>query len=134
VRLTRPTGAPPPDVAPVHEVRIAGAICPTLNALMRGKLRARMALEAGWRAVVAHAATAAGVPRATGKRRVTIRIILGARRRGADPDAFFKASGDALKAAGMLVDDSRKWVEWAPTEYEPGAQDGTVYVIEEVES
>lgn len=101
---------------------------PTLNQLMRGKLRSRMRLSKTWRCVVAaywHG------PKATAKRRVRITIVLGYRQRGADPDAFFKATGDALKHCGALVDDSKEWVEWLPVRYEHGREVKTIIELED---
>lgn len=102
---------------------------PTLNQLMRGKLRNRMSLSGWWRAIVAaywHG------PIAAGKRRVTITIILGPRQRGADPDAYFKAVGDALVRCGALADDCKEYVEWAPVVYERGKERGCVIELEEI--
>lgn len=54
------------------------------------------------------------LPKAHGKRRVTLTITLGKGQRGCDPDAYWKSLLDALVHAGQLVDDSPKWVELAP--------------------
>jgi hypothetical protein len=66
------------------------------------------------------------IPKATQKRRVEIIIELGKGQRGADPDAYFKTVGDALVAAGLLVDDSHKWVEWSPVQYVRGKKKTTI--------
>lgn len=57
------------------------------------------------------------VPKATTKRRVDFTIILGKGQKSRDPDAYQKSLGDALVNAGMLVDDSAKWIEWGNVEY-----------------
>jgi Holliday junction resolvase RusA-like endonuclease len=95
---------------------------------MRGKIRERIRLSKTWRLIVAHAWSGT---KATGKRRVTITIILGPRQRGADPDAYFKAVGDALVDCGALVDDSRKWVEWMPVRYDRGKNTGCMIELED---
>jgi hypothetical protein len=82
--------------------------------------------------IAAHAALAC-VPRATGKRLVTLRIILGKGQRGADPDAFFKALLDAMVHAGLLVDDNRQGVVLAPVEYERAAKKATVITLVDIE-
>jgi hypothetical protein len=87
-----------------------------------------MRLTRTWRCVVA--ALWDG-PRATVRRRVTIVIVLGPRQRGADPDAYFKATGDALKDCGALVGDSKEWVEWLPVRYERGESAGTIIELED---
>lgn len=102
---------------------------PTLNQLMRGKLQSRMRLSKTWRSVVA--ALWDGT-KATSKRRVWITIILGPRQRGADPDAYFKATGDALVACGALVDDSKEWVEWLPVQYGRGKSPRTIIELDDL--
>lgn len=56
-------------------------------------------------------------PPARGKRRVRLHILLAKGQRAADPDAYFKSLGDALVAAGMLVNDNRQHVEWLPVTF-----------------
>lgn len=58
-----------------------------------------------------------GLPKAEGKRRVTLHIIRKPRQAGADPDAYWKSLLDALKRAGLLVDDNRQHVELMPVTY-----------------
>lgn len=106
---------------------------PTLNSLMRGKRRDRIRLSKEFRRAVGLAALADQIPRATGKRRVTITVILGPRQRGADPDAFFKSTGDALKHAGLLMDDDRHGVEWAPVQYERGEHPACRITLEDID-
>src|SRR6266536_815947 len=45
------------------------------------------------------------VPRATGRRRVSVEVVLAPRMRQPDADAFDKLLLDSLVAAGLLVDD-----------------------------
>lgn len=70
------------------------------------------------------------IPRAKGKRRITLTIILGKRQRGCDPDAYWKLLLDAMKYAGLIVDDSPKWVELAPVQYERGERGTRVEIVE----
>ena len=65
-------------------------------------------------------AYAQGQPKATGKRRVELTIILKPAQRAADPDAYFKSLADGLVHAGMLTDDNRQGVELTPVTYERG--------------
>ena len=43
----------------------------------------------------------AGIPRATGRRRVSLHIVLAPRQRAGDPDAFWKSTLDALVAEAI---------------------------------
>lgn len=77
------------------------------------------------------AAFALGVPMATRRRRLTLTIR---QERGRFPDdtAPWKSLLDACVKAGLLVDDSREWLElsWPPT-FERGAK-GTVILLEDL--
>jgi hypothetical protein len=66
------------------------------------------------------------IPKATTKRRVELIIELGKGQRACDPDAYYKSLGDALVAAGLLVNDSHKWVEWMPVKFERGKKKTTI--------
>src|SRR5262249_43659142 len=48
------------------------------------------------------------VPKATGRRRVSVEIVLAPRQRQPDRDAFDKLLLDALVGAGLLLDDSER--------------------------
>jgi hypothetical protein len=63
------------------------------------------------RQIVGLYARTAGIPPATGKRRVSLMLTLGPRQRGGDPDAYWKSILDALVHDGLLLDDSRQRVE-----------------------
>ena len=71
-------------------------------------------------------------PKAEGKRRVTVTITLGPRQHGADPDAYFKGLGDSLQYAGMLRNDNKESVEWAPVEYVRGERMATTIKLEDI--
>lgn len=75
-----------------------------------------------------------GKPKATGKRRVSLKIILKPGARGGDPDCWAKSVGDSLVHAGMLTDDNRQGVEWSPVTYERGTHFrwGTVISLEDI--
>jgi hypothetical protein len=74
-----------------------------------------------------------GVPKARGKRRVHLEIVLGPGQRGADPDAFWKSSLDALVRAGLLVDDRKECVELAPVTFSRGERKATVITLTDLE-
>ncbi len=75
-------------------------------------------------------AYAQGKPKATGKRQVELTIILKPRQRAADPDAQWKSTLDALKHAGMIVDDNRQGVELLPVRYKRGTEASWGTIIE----
>lgn len=76
---------------------------------------------------------AAGVPRATGKRRLTLTLTY---RRGqihCDPFAPFKSLNDALTKIGAWKDDNREWSSTNPLRYgEPGLRRETLIYLEDV--
>ena len=51
------------------------------------------------------AAYASNIPKAEGKRRVSLHIILNKGQRGGDTDSYFKSLGDALVSSGLLTDE-----------------------------
>jgi Holliday junction resolvase RusA-like endonuclease len=75
--------------------------------------------------------SAGKVPAAQGKRRVTLRIVIGPRQRGGDTDAYWKSTLDALVANHLLMDDNRTWVELMPVQFERGAK-GTWILLEDI--
>lgn len=114
----------------IHEFRLAGHPA-TLNQLLR-TVRRRISLKKRDRDWIYLAAHNSGIPRATGKRRVALTIILERGQRAADPDAYHKSVGDALKQAGLIVNDSYLWIEWAPTTYQRGDKAQTLIRLEDL--
>lgn len=100
--------------------------------LMRGTIKQRIRLERSWKNIVAVFAALDSIPRAEGKRRVRLVVTPGRGCRGADPDAYFKATGDALVACGLLKGDSKEWVEWSPVEYRKAEDSGTMIMLEDL--
>lgn len=68
----------------------------------------------------------ADIPKAAGKRRVSLEIVLGKGQRACDPDAYWKSLLDALVHAGQLVNDSPKWVELAPVKFSRSIAGATI--------
>jgi hypothetical protein len=86
----------------------------TINQLMhsvRGKIR----LKKADREMIAGYVMAKRIPRAEGKRRLSLHIVLGKGQRGAD--AYHKSLLDACKHAGLILDDSSRYVELAPVTF-----------------
>jgi hypothetical protein len=79
------------------------------------------------------AAYASEIPKAKGKRRVSLHIILDKGQRAADPDSQFKSLCDALVHAKMLVNDNRQHVELAPVTFSRDPKGwGTVIRLEDL--
>jgi Holliday junction resolvase RusA-like endonuclease len=102
-----------------------------LNKLMKGHWSNGHQLKKVDRAMVA--AYASGIPKAKGRRRVSLHIILNKGQRAPDPDAFFKSLCDALVHAGALVDDNCQYVELAPVTFSRDPQAwGSVIRLEDL--
>jgi hypothetical protein len=124
--------APPGDTGP-WEVTIPDWHPLSLNQMIgfnKFVVTRRKHKDAG---LVGAACLLAGVPRATGKRRVTLTITLGPRQKGRDPDAWHKSTCDSLTSCGALVDDSREWVELPPVQYERGERRSTRITLEDID-
>ena len=76
------------------------------------------------------------VPPATGKRRVSLRIILKPRGQSGDYDGPWKVLLDGLVKCGALIDDSPEHVQLGNIEYERGTAEnwGTWIILEDIES
>lgn len=131
-RRPAPGEAPAPAAPGRWVVTMPGYLPVPLNALVGRSWRAVHRLKERDRARVAAEVALAGVPAAAGRRRLTVRLVLGPRMRGVDPDAPFKVLLDSLVWCGALRDDSRAWLDLAPAEYERGPRRATVLTLEDV--
>jgi Holliday junction resolvase RusA-like endonuclease len=113
-----------------HTLIIPNFLPARLNTLL-GHWGTRSKRKRADRDTIALAALLAGIPRATGPRRVSLVVTLGPRRR-ADPDCFFKSVCDALTACQLIVDDSSKWLELGPVRIERGKEKSTTIILEDV--
>jgi hypothetical protein len=124
---------PAEAVAPPAAYRLEiPATPPSLNRLMRGRIRDRIRLGKSWRFAVHLAFHLSGIPRATGRRRVTLSVTWGPGERSIDPDNLNKCLGDSLKTAGAIRGDSYRWVTWGEAVYRRGPTARTVVVLEDV--
>ncbi len=73
-------------------------------------------------------------PKAQGKRRVSLRLLMAKGKRCPDRDAYWKSLLDGLVHAGMLVDDNPKHCELGGVEFERSnnASFGTMITLEDV--
>ena len=113
-------------------VTMLGYHPPTINMLIGRGWRTIHSIKRRDRKRIGDEMALAGIPRATGKRRVTLEIILAPRQRSPDPDAFWKVLLDSLVSCGALKDDNRQWVELAPVEIGRGKRRATVLTLEDV--
>jgi Holliday junction resolvase RusA-like endonuclease len=91
----------------------------------------RARLKKADRDLVAWYAREQEIPKATGKRRVSLEIVLGPRGRKSDPDAYWKSVLDALVSCQALLDDSAKWVELGQVTFSRGPR-GSAITLEDL--
>lgn len=101
-----------------------------LNQIMRGKLRDRIRFGKRDKRMVW--AYFNGQPKATGKRKVSMHIVLTGREKPYDPDNAWKSVLDALKACGQLVDDSHRHCELGAITYDRALKGSTTITLEDV--
>lgn len=70
--------------------------------------------------------------KASKKRRVDCHYVLAKGMKARDPDSYWKSVFDALVHAGMLVDDSPKWVELGNVEYSRGIVKKTIIALTDI--
>ena len=97
------------------------------------KVGTRIRKKKGDRDLVAHYAQQSGIPKATGKRRISLIVTLAKGGRAVDPDNAWKGLLDGCKQAGLLVNDSHKWVELGEYTIRRGERRSTLVILEDVE-
>jgi hypothetical protein len=122
----------PERVQPRWEVRLPIYLT-SLNKLMRMHWSRRAGVLKDEAMVILWFCDLAGVPRATGKRRVSQRITLVGRNKACDPDNMNKSMLDGLVKAGRLIDDSARWAELGSVSFYRGREIETHLLIEDIE-
>ena len=102
-----------------------------LNKLL-GSWRRAGRLKKADREMIGTYARLAGVPRATGKRRVSLMLTLAKGQRACDPDSPWKSVLDSLVACGLLLDDRRQTVEIGAIEFVRGPQSATRIILDDL--
>jgi len=92
----------------------------------------RKRLKDGDAEFVATYARQADTAPATGKRRVSLEIVLVGRQQETDPWAYLKSLLDALVKCKLLVDDSSEYVEWGGTTYTRGSEPSTTIILKDI--
>jgi hypothetical protein len=116
---------------PTHVLTIPDFTPASLNALTRGKLRDRMRLSRGDRDLVAFYARQAGIPAASGPRRVSVLVTM-TRGRLVDPDNVLKSALDSLVACGLLLDDDAARCELGSVRVTRGERRETTFTLEDL--
>jgi hypothetical protein len=105
---------------------------PTLNAIMRGHLRTRMKKSRECHDLFGHYFKESGIPKATCKRRVMLKLTLGPRRNTFDVDAPWKGTLDALTACGAILGDRPDQCEITPLQQVRGEQSACEILLEDM--
>ena len=87
-----------------------------LNELMRS-VKDKIRLKKRDREMIWGSALEQKIPKATGKRRVSLHVTLGKGMREFDYDAPWKSLLDAMKHAGLLVDDPSRYAVTGPVTF-----------------
>jgi len=116
----------------VHEIVIPQWHPARLNAIVDRGWHRGAKLKKRDREIVA--GYTAGIPRPSGRRKVSLRIVLAKGQRAPDVDAYWKSTLDSLVRAGVLVDDNRNGCQTGDVEFlrSPDATHGTTIIVEDV--
>jgi hypothetical protein len=121
IRAPGPLAAEPTRAGRLYAITVQGWRPALDNELTRKHWRVKDGLKRRDVAIVAWACRTQGVPTATNRRRVAVRITNRYTSRYPDPLAPFKSLLDALVRCGALVDDSGRWCEVVtPAQYRRG--------------
>lgn len=101
-----------------------------LNLLLRSHWAKRARLKRLDRETVAVYALALGVPKATGRRRVSVSVECC--KSPPDADNVLKSLLDALTHCGLVIDDSPAWCELGTVAVARGPRDRTVVTLEDL--
>lgn len=100
----------------IHVMTIHGWVPARINQILR---RGGSKLKKRNRQRIAAEQRFNPIPEATTRRKVTIEITWAKGDQSGDPDAYYKATLDALKHAKLLKDDTNRWVELVHPIYLP---------------
>ncbi len=128
-------GAPMPAYPPITHTLTLDRLPPRINEVIGRKwyiiARLKQQLEEAMRIAM----LTQDVPKARGRRRVSLKAMLGPRRKQPDRDAYDKMTLDCLTRCGLLLDDSeRGLVGRMAVEFERAAKDGSVITLEEMQT
>jgi hypothetical protein len=113
-----------------HVLVIDGFLPYSLNRDMRGKIKRRCEIERATREIVAAETHRQGVPAATTARSVELHVTFPEGRSRPDPDNLGKLILDAMKNAGLLIDDSFEFCCFLPPVYYLGPARTEIHMID----
>ncbi len=116
----------------IHRFTIPAWRPARLNELLSGSWHQAARRKKSDRVFIATYAQQAGIPHATGKRRVSLEITLKGRQQQVDPDGYWKSLLDALVHARMLIDDRSEFCELGSVTYSRNGEARTTIVLEEI--
>lgn len=105
---------------------------PSLNSVRNRPWHAEYRAKRNMRDLLAAYFIMAGGEFATGKRRVSLTLVMGKGQRRCDRSNLTKLLNDAMKAARIIKDDGPKWLEESEIQYTRGAEWGTRIVVEDL--
>jgi Holliday junction resolvase RusA-like endonuclease len=114
-----------------HRIRIEGWRPASVNELTGGHWAKAAKRKRSDARMVDSYARLAGVPSATGRRRISL-VVTQTTGRPLDPDNLFKSLLDACTKAGLLIDDSQRHCETGTVELRRGKAVETTIIIEEI--
>ena len=117
----------------IHKITIHNWRPAAINTLMRSHWSTPGKLKKADANMIAAYAMIDSIPKATGKRRVSLEITLTGRQRQVDPDAYQKSTLDGLVKCGMLLDDNAASVEWGCVWYIRIGEAGTTIILTDMD-
>lgn len=114
-----------------HELKIPNYTPPLLNELMGHPMLAHQ-LKRECADMVAVYRVVCDVPKAEGKRRISLRLSGWPRSKFPDPDGCLKAILDALTLSGLLIDDKQQWCELGDVQFVRSRDRETVVILEDL--
>ncbi len=112
-----------------HRLFVPGFRFTSLNAMM-GQHWAKVAkMKKADRQWVGTYAMLRDIPKALGKRRVSLEVVITGRQQETDPDSLWKSALDSLVHTRLLVDDSPRYCELGTVTYRRNGELGTTIVL-----
>ncbi len=114
-----------------HVLRIDNWWPTRINVLMRSHYHARNRLLKQDAEVIGLEALRQHIPRATGRRRVS--LLIRYKNHALDPDGALKSLFDGLTVSGLILDDNRHQLEMGWVRYEKATRKGVEIVLEDLD-
>jgi Holliday junction resolvase RusA-like endonuclease len=109
----------------MHKLKIDGWIPTSANRWAGHHWTVKHRYKKADREIIAVYAARDGIPRATGRRRVDLVVVLAKGQRTPDADNLWKSTLDGLVACGLLTDDNSRGVELGTVRFLRGEKRAT---------